>query len=69
MKHNLSISVAKDYAPSGIVACKKVTVRERLLRWMLGSPMQLMVLVPGNTVNEIAIKEIEGGENNETVRN
>ena len=69
MKHNLSISVAKDYAPGGIVACKKVTVRERLLRWMLGSPMQLLVLVSGNTVNEIAIKEIEGGENNETVRN
>ena len=68
MRHNLSISVAKEHADPGIVACRKVTVRERLLRWLLGSPMQLMVLVPGNSVNEIAIKETEGGEENETLR-
>jgi len=69
MRHNLSISVARNRANNGIVACRKVTVRERILRWLLGSPVQLTVLVPGISVDEIDIKEIEGGEENEVARN
>jgi hypothetical protein len=38
-------------------------VRERLLRFLLGDKHKLTIIVPGDTVSELAIKEIkEGGQ-------
>ena len=62
-KHALNISVAKGHANGGIMACRQVTFRERLLRFLLGSPVKVTVIVPGDSVQELAIKEVaEGGE-------
>ena len=58
MKHNLTIHVSKKRKDGGIIACKTVTLRERLLRFLLGSPVRLTVLVPGDSVDEVAIKEV-----------
>ena len=67
MKHALNITVSKKPVNSGIVACRKVSVRERLLRFLLGVPQKLTVIVPGDTVDEIAISEVsKGGETNAT---
>ena len=58
MRHTLKIMVSKGRPNSGVVACRHVTVREKLLRFLLGSPVKLTVLVPGNSVEEGAISEI-----------
>ncbi len=58
MRHTLRIKVSKQRANSGVLACRQVTVREKLLRFLLGSPVKLTVLVPGDTVDEVAIKKV-----------
>lgn len=58
MRHTLNIKVSKKRANGGVLACRQVTVRERLLRFLLGSPVRLTVLVPGDSVDEVAIKEV-----------
>ena len=63
MGHNLTISVSKKPKKEGVVSCRNVTVRERLLRFFLGDKHKLTIIVPGDTVSELAIKEIkEGGQ-------
>lgn len=62
MKHKLKISVSKEPQTGGIVQCRNVTLREKLFRLLLGKQERLMVLIPGNTVESLAIIEIpEGG--------
>ena len=57
MKHNLTISVSKNPEDSGIVSCKTLRIRERFLRFLFGKKQQLTILVPGSSVEEVAIKE------------
>lgn len=61
MKHMLRISVSKEPPDGGIVGCRHVTVRERLLSFLLGDKRRLTVIIPGNSVKELSIVEV-GGE-------
>lgn len=61
MKHNLKISVSKTPRNGGIVSYRHISVRERLLRILLGRPIKLTVLVPGDSVDCVSITEV-GGE-------
>lgn len=62
MKHALQISVSKKPVNSGIAAVRQVAVRERMLRFLFGDKAKLTVIVPGDSVEELAITEIaEGG--------
>ena len=67
MKHALNITVSKERQNSGIMACRQLTVRERLLRLLLGAPVKLTVIVPGDSVDEVSIYEKKGGDALETV--
>lgn len=58
MRHKLKIKVSKERSNGGVIACRQVTVREKLLHFLLGSPVKLTVLVPGDSVDEVAIKEV-----------
>lgn len=62
MKHLLSISFSKKPKTDGIVSCRSIAVRERLLRLFLGSKARLMIILPGDTVKELAIRELGSGE-------
>jgi len=64
MKHMLRISVSKEPPDGGIVGCRHVTVRERLLRFLLGDKRRLTVIIPGDSVKALSIVE-EGGEDRE----
>ena len=57
MKHKLKVSVSKEPKTGGIAAVRKVSVRERLLRLLLGEMRRVIVLIPGDKVDEIAISE------------
>ncbi len=66
MKHNLSISVSKKPKTGGIVACRTVTMREKIMRLFFGLPHKITILVPGDTVDTVSISEIkEGGTSDE----
>ncbi len=62
MKHTLKISVASEPQNGGIIGCRHVTVRERLLRRLFGEQRRLTVIFPGDSVKTLSIVE-EGGEN------
>lgn len=64
MKHTLQICVSKAPHTGGIAAIRRVPVREKLLRLFLGSKTDLAVIVPGDSVEELAIREISGGRCN-----
>ena len=61
MKHGLIIKVAKKVPNAGIVAVRQKTVRERILKKLLGDPIKMTVLVPGDNVDEIEIRDIKEG--------
>ncbi|MDT8900243.1 hypothetical protein [Anaeroselena agilis] len=64
MKHTLRISVSKEEQNGGIIGCRHVTVREKLLRMLLGDKRRLTVIIPGDSVKALSIVEV-GGENRE----
>ncbi|MEY8268931.1 hypothetical protein AALA79_21565 [Lachnospiraceae bacterium 64-25] len=62
MKHTLQISVSKKPVNGGAVSVRRVSIRERFMRFLFGDTVRLTVIVPGNSVEELSIKEIaEGG--------
>lgn len=61
MGHTLKICVSKEPPGGGIVGCRHVTMRERLVRFLLGDKQRLTVIVPGDSVRTLSIVE-EGGE-------
>ena len=68
MKHNLKINVSKTPQKDGMVSCKTVSVKERLLKKLFGETRKVMVIVPGDMVDNITICEAQGkgGEKNAT---
>lgn len=65
MKHKLKISVSKEPQTGGAVTCRNVSIREKLLRFLLGDRRRVTVLIPGDSISEIAICETkEGGTGN-----
>lgn len=66
MKHKLRISVSKEPKSGGIVACRNVSLREKLLTRFLGGKERMMVIVPGGSVEALSITELaEGGVTDE----
>ena len=62
MKQTVQISVSKKPVNGGAVSVRRVSIRERLMRFLFGDTVRLTVIVPGNSVEELSIKEIaEGG--------
>lgn len=62
MKHNLNICVSKEPNSGGVVSCRNVTLREKLLTRLFGKQEKVMILIPGSTVETLSITELsEGG--------
>ena len=68
MKHNLKISVSKKPMTGGVVACRSISLRDKLLTFLFGQKNRVMILVPGDSVETVSITEIaEGGVAHEAV--
>ncbi|MGN8791609.1 hypothetical protein [Acidaminococcus fermentans] len=63
MKQRVSISVSAAKGNGHIAAVRSVSVRERILRFLLGGKEKVTILVPGDSVEELAIREINEGGN------
>jgi hypothetical protein len=62
MKHNLHISVSDKPQRNGMVSCKSISLRERFLRMLFGKKQKIMILVPSDAIEELAItRTTEGG--------
>lgn len=62
MKHVMKISVSRSLHDSGLVSCRSVAMRERILRFLFGDKRQVTILVPGDRVDEVFIQESEKGD-------
>ncbi len=62
MTHAINIRVSREKLNGGLLTCRSKTVRERLLRFLLGKPMKLTIIVPGDSVKEVGISEIPAME-------
>ena len=58
MKHNLKISVSKKPMTGGVVACRSISLRDKLLTFLFGQKNKVMILVPGDSVEIVSIIEI-----------
>lgn len=64
MQHSLKISIAREPDSGGIVRCKTLSLRERLLRRLLGDTRRITVIVPGDSVKALSVQEVpEVGSN------
>ena len=61
MRHKLRISVSREPQTGGILSCRNISVRERLLRFLFGDKRRVTVLIPGDSIGEIAICDSEKG--------
>ena len=64
VKHILRISVSDRPEMSGIITCRNITIRDRLLRFLIGDRRRVTVIIPGDSVGEISICKSEGEEEN-----
>lgn len=58
MQHNLKISIAWESDTGGIVRCKTFSMRERVLRRLLGDTRRITVIVPGGSVKALSVQEV-----------
>lgn len=65
MEHSLKISVSKKPERNGVASIRNMTVRERLLQKIFGSNQKITIIVPGDAVRELAIKEVQTNGKNE----
>lgn len=59
MANNVSIKVTKHPHQEGVVSMRNITIRERLLRLLLGKPHHLMVIAPGKDVQQLQINGVK----------
>ena len=61
MRQNLNSLFTDKPKNGGVVACRTVSIREKIVTLLLGPKQKVMVVVPGNSVESIAITEVPMG--------
>ena len=54
MRHNLNIRVSDKPRNGGVVACRTVSIREKLFTLLLGPKQKVMVVVPTSVLRQQA---------------
>jgi hypothetical protein len=66
LKHKVCINIAH---PSGnstpVIKSGTVQLRKRLLNFLFGEKVNVLVLTPGDSVETVEIRELKGGESRE----
>lgn len=61
MEHKLRISVSRKPMRSDVAALHTISLRKRILRFLFGRKQQITIIVPGDSVKELAICNIKEG--------
>ena len=69
MTHSVQINVARDTGQKDyVLRCQQRKISQRLIRWLFGAKAEVLVLVPGKSVDSVLIREIgKEGTPHETV--
>ena len=66
LKHKISINIAKPGGtPSPVVRSGTMQIRKRILDFLFGQQVNVLVLSPGDSVQTVEIHELKGGENHD----
>ena len=66
IKHKVCINIAKPGGtPSTVVRSGTVHTRKKLLDFLFGQQVSVLVLSPGDSVQTVEIHELKGGENHD----
>ena len=70
MTHSVQVNVTRDTGQKEpILRSQRRKLPQRLLRWLFGAQTNVLVLVPGKTVDSVLIREIgKDGNTHEAVR-
>ena len=69
VKHKISINIAKPGGtPSPVVRSGTMQIRKKLLDFLFGKQVSVLVLSPGDSVQTVEIHELKGGENHDECR-
>lgn len=70
MTHSVQVNVTQDTGQKEpILRSQRRKLPQRLLRWLFGAQTNVLVLVPGKTVDSVLIREIgKDGNTHEAVR-
>ena len=58
MKHKLKIHVSKAVDPDSVVSVKQTSLSKKLLKKVCGNTTKVTIIVPGDSVERVAIYEI-----------
>ena len=63
IKHKVCINIAKQGGtPSPVIRSGTIQVRKKLLDFLFGQQVSVLVLSPGDSVQTVEIHELKGGE-------
>ena len=66
IKHKVCINIAKPGSTSSpVIRSGTVQIRKRLLDFLFGKQVNVLVLSPGDSVQTVEIHELKGGENHD----
>lgn len=66
IKHKVCINIAKQGGtPSPVIRSGTIQVRKKLLDFLFGQQVSVLVLSPGDSVQTVEIHEMKGGENHD----
>ena len=59
MNHKLKISVSKESPKDGIVSYKKLSLKKKLFKKLFGDTQKVTIIIPGDSVHDVTIREVE----------
>lgn len=63
LKHKVCINIAHPSGnPTPVIKSGTMQIRKRLLDFLFGEKVNVLVLTPGNSVETVEIHELKGGE-------
>ena len=66
IKHKVCIQIAKSGGtPSSVVQSGTMQIRKKILDFIFGPQVNILVLSPGDSVQTVEIRELKGGENHD----
>lgn len=66
LKHKVCINIAHPSGnPNPIIESGTMQLRKRLLNFLFGEKVNVLVLTPGDSVETVEIHELKGGESGE----
>lgn len=57
MRYRMKVSVSNEPEKTRVFKCKRISMREKLLRWLFGSERKMLLLVPSDSVNTVTVTE------------